>query len=316
LDAVAGRGGFLPRPDEKLPGGVYIVAQRRGEGIEVDRRIVSALLDRPEENHASNFGAPVAAALAEKLDVPAFIVDPVVVDEFAPEAELSGYAPLPRRSTSHALSVRAAARRAAEAIGRPLEDVNLVVAHLGGGITVSAVRGGKMIDNNIALLGEGPFTPQRAGQLPTGELIDLCYSGRFTRDELIEELTKRGGLQSYLGTDRMEEVERRIAGGDERARLVADAMIYQAAKEIGKAFVAAGCDVEAIVLTGSLALSQYVRDALRHRVNRLATVMVFAGSLEMGALAAGAMDVLAGRAQPLRYTPPDEPKNPGDLTDA
>lgn len=311
VHAIAARGGFLPRPERKLPAGIYLLAQRRGRRLLVDDAMVSAILQRPEKEHASNLGIPVAAALARKLNVPAFVVDPVIVDEFAPEAELSGYAPVVRRSTSHALNVRAAARRAAEAIGRPLEDLNLVVAHLGGGITVAAVRRGRMIDNNIALLGGGPFTPQRAGTLPTEELIDLCCSGRFTRAELIEELTKRGGLRSYLGQDRMDVIERRIADGDARARRVVEAMVYQIAKEIGAAFVAAGCDVEAIVLTGGLARSDFIQTALRRRVGRLAPVMVFEGSLESAALAAGAVDALLGRRKPRRYRPPHPQPAPG-----
>ena len=312
---------FLDMPvGDAVPVGYYDreqgewIAQENGR-IVVDRAIVSAVLDHPEKDHASNYGVPVAAALAEKLQVPAVVVDPVVVDEFTPEAEISGYQPIVRRSTAHPLSVRAASRRAAEVIGLPLEDLNLVVAHLGGGITVAAVRGGKIVDNNIALLGGGPFTPQRAGDLPLGELIDLCYSGRFTHQEMIAELTTRGGLRSYLGTDRMEEIEQRIAGGDRQARLVVDAMIYQVAKEIGKAFVAAGCDVEAIVLTGGLARSELVRTALRRRVGRLAPVIVFEGSLEMAALAAGAIDVLSGRAQPRRYTLPEGLNKSGDDRD-
>jgi butyrate kinase len=295
VDAVAARGGFLPRPPEKLSGGIYAI----------DKGMVTAVLEYPEKDHASNLGIPVAAALARELKVPAFVVDPVVVDEFAPEAEISGYASIVRRSTSHALSVREAARRAAQTIGMPLEDINLVVAHMGGGITVAAVRRGKMVDNNIALLGGGPFTPQRAGQLPADELIELCYSGRFTRDELVEELTKRGGLQSYLGEHRMETIEQRIEKSDEHARLVVDAMVYQIAKEIGAMFVAAGSDVEAIVLTGGLARSTIVRNALRSRVGRLAPVMVFEGSLEMAALAAGAVDVLSGKGQARRYEAPE-----------
>jgi len=308
---VAARGGFLPRPMDKLSGGAYLVAERRDGRIVVDEAIVSAVRDHPEREHASNYGAPVAAALAEKFGVPAIVVDPVVTDEFIPEAELSGYEPIIRRSTSHALSVRAASSRAAREIGRPLEDINLVVAHLGGGITVAAVRGGKIIDNNIALLGGGPFTPQRAGDLPTGELIDLCYSGRFDRDELIEELTKRAGLMSYLGTGRMEEVEQRIINNNKHARLVADAMVYQIAKEIGKAFVAAGCDVEAIVLTGGLTRSKWVRDALRRRVIRLAPVIVYEGSMEMEALAASAIAVLSGSQQPMRNKATGNPERGG-----
>ncbi len=307
VHAVVGRGGFLPRPAEKLAGGTYVVAERRDGRIVVNEAIVSAVLDHPEKDHASNYGAPLAAALAQKLDVPAMVVDPVVVDEFTPEAELSGYEPIVRRSTSHALSVRAAAFRAAEAIGLPIEDVNLVVAHLGGGMTIAAVRRGKMIDNNIALLGGGPFTPQRAGDLPADELIDLCYSGRFTRDELVEELTRRGGLRSYLGTDRMEEIEQRIDDGDQQASLVVDAMVYQVAKEIGKAFVAAECDVEAIVLTGGLVRSGRIQKTLRRRVIRLAPVMVFEEPLEMAAMAAGVIEVLAGRQEARRYKPPNQP---------
>ena len=309
VDAVAARGGFLPRPPGKLPGGTYLVAELRDGKVAVDEAMVSAVLEHPEMTHASNFGIPVAAVLARQLDVPAFAVDPVVVDEFVPEAEVAGYAGIVRRSTSHALSVRAAARRAAREIGRPVEDINVVVAHLGGGITVAAVRRGKMIDNNIALLGGGPFTPQRAGQLPAGELIDLCYSGRFTRSELVEELTRRGGLESYLGEHRMEVIEKRIADGDEHARLVVDAMVYQIAKEIGAMFVAAGCDVEAIVLTGGLVRSKLIQTALRGRVGQLAPVMVFEESLEMAALAAGAIDVLAGREQPRPYKAPNRSMN-------
>jgi len=312
VDAVAARGGFLPRPEGKLAGGTYVVAEAQGGSIVVDDDLVSALAQRPEMAHASNFSVPLAAELARRLEVPAFMTDPVVVDEFIPEAEVSGYAGITRRSTAHALSVREAARRAAQAVGRPLEDVNVVVAHLGGGITIAAVRGGKIIDNTIALLGGGPFTPQRAGQLPTGGLIDLCYSGQFSREELIEALTKHGGLRSYLGEDRMDVIEQRIDNGDEQARLIVDAMIYQIAKEIAAMFVAAGCDVEAIVLTGGLARSARMRTELRRRVGRLAPVYVFEEPLEMAALAAGAVDVLSGRLTPLHYRLPGEPGQTGD----
>ncbi len=233
LDAVVGRGGFLPRPEGKLSGGTYLVAEVKKGKLSVNEEIVSAVLDYPEMVHASNLGIPVAAELARELKVPAYVVDPVVVDEFAPEAEVSGYGPVVRRSVAHVLNVRAAARRAAREIGRPLEDVNLVVAHLGGGITIAAFRKGKLSDNNIALLGGGPFTPQRAGQLPMGDLIELCYSGKFTKEELIAELTKRGGLQSYLGEHRMEVIEKRIAQGDRPARRVADGTHPQLDRPLG-----------------------------------------------------------------------------------
>lgn len=301
IDAISARGGFLPRPAKKLSGGVYIIASRKKDGIAVNQKLISAVLDRPEKNHAGNFGIPVAAALARKFKVPAYTVDPVVVDEFSPEAEVSGYAGIVRRSTAHVLSIKAAARKAAGEIGRPLEDINLVVAHLGGGITIAAVKGGKITDDTIALLGEGPFTPVRSGRLPTAELIDLCYSGRFSREELIEELTERGGLRSYLGEDRMEAISERIDDGDKDAKAIVVAMNYQIAKDIGAMFVAAGCDVEAIVLTGGLTRSQMVRTGVRKQVNYLAPVMIFQGSLEMEALAAGAAAVLSGKARAKRF---------------
>jgi butyrate kinase len=313
IDAVAGRGGFLPRPPNKLSGGTYIIAEKKDGQIIVDQDIVSGVMDYPEMEHASNFGIPVAAQLAQKLNVPAFTVDPVVVDEFDARAELSGYADITRKSTSHALSIRAAVKHAAIALDRNAKDINLVVAHLGGGITIATVCKGRIIDNSIALLGGGPFTPQRAGQIPTGDLIDLCFSGSYTRRELIKRLTKTGGLRSYLGEDRMEKIEIRIAEGDEKAKLVVDAMIYKIVREIGAAFAGAGCDVEAIVLTGGLTRSKIIKSSLSHSLNRLAPVMVFEGSLEMQALAAGAIDVLAGNQKALRYELPDEISTSGEI---
>lgn len=301
IDAISARGGILPRPVKKLSGGVYIIASKKKDGIVVNQKLISAVLGCPDKNHAGNFGIPVAAALARKFKVPAYIVDPVVVDEFSPEAEVSGYAGIVRRSTAHVLSIKAVARKAAGEIGRPLEDINLVVAHLGGGITIAAVKGGKITDNTIALLGEGPFTPVRTGRLPMAELIDLCYSGRFSREELIEELTERGGLRSYLGEDRMEAISERIDGGDKDAKSIVRAMIYQIAKDIGAMFVAAGCDVEAIVLTGGLTRSQMVRTGVRKQVNYLAPVMIFQGSLEMEALAAGAAAVFSGEVPARKF---------------
>ncbi|HDP34456.1 MAG TPA: butyrate kinase [Candidatus Hydrogenedentes bacterium] len=298
VDAIAARGGFVPRPSEKVSGGTYIIAGKRNGKIVVNKALVNAMLEHPEKQHASNLGIPVAAVLADALKAPAYFTDPVVVDEFIPEAEISGFNGITRCSKAHALSVRAAMRKAAKELGRSGEDVNLVVAHLGGGVTIAAINNGRMIDNNIALLGGGPFTPQRAGQLPVSELIDMCYSGRFTRDEMYEQLTKHGGLQSYLDEYRLDVIENRIQKGDEYARLVVDAMIYQIAKEIGAMYVAAGCDAEAIVLTGGMVRAGRVRNGLRKRIGRLAPVLVFEQSLEMEALAAGALHVLTGECKP------------------
>jgi butyrate kinase len=304
LDAVVARGGLLPRPCEKLPGGTYVVAEVRGGEVVVDQGIVEAITRRPEGRHASNLGIPMAAALARQFGVPAFVVDPVIVDEFCPEAEMSGYAPITRRSVAHVLSVRSAAVRMAERTGAHIEHANYVVAHLGSGITVAAVRGGRIVDNNIALLGEGPFTPQRVGTLPLKDIIDLCYSGRFTKAELVEELTTRGGLQSYLGEHRMEEIEKRIAAGDERARAAVEAMVYQIAKAIGAMLVAAGPDAEAVVLTGGLARSELIVRSLKKRLTHLIPVLMLKDTLEMEEMARGACRVLAGHETPRRYVPP------------
>lgn len=304
-DAVVGRGGFLPRPTGKLRAGTYVIAERRGDEVVVDKAMVRAILERPEMDHASNFGIPTAAALAQQLDVPAFVVNPVMTDEFTPEAEISGYAPIIRKSTAHALSVHAVARKAAGELGIDFDRARFVVVHMGGGITVAAVRDGKMVDNNVALLGGGPFTPQRAGHLDVSAVMDLCFSGRFDRDQLAAELTKRAGLVSYIDEHRMEVIEQRIASGDADADLAVGGMVYQMAKEIGAMFVAAGCRVDAIVLTGGLARSKLVLDRLEARIGAIAPFIVYPGSLEMAAMAEGAVAALSGARPAMRYTPPD-----------
>ncbi len=304
IDAIAARGGFVPRPPEKLRGGTYTIAEvskGKTRQVQIDDRIVSGIIENPEMVHASNLGIPVAAQLAVRFKIPAYAVDPVVVDEFIPEAEISGFKPIRRLSTSHALSVHAASRKAADAMGLPLEAINLVVAHLGGGITVAAVKGGRMIDGNIALLGDGPFTPTRAGTLPLRGIIDLCFSGKYTREALMEELSTRAGLYSYLGIYRMEEIETRIEKGDEEARLVVDAFIHRIVKEIGSMYASLGAEVEAVVFTGGLIRSMLIRDALRKKISRMAPIFVFEGSLEMEALAVETYRALCGRIKPLRF---------------
>ena len=285
LDAISGRSGFLPRPNEKLAGGTYLVAENVEGKLVINDTIVNAVIDSPEMEHASNLGIIVAANLAKHFNVP----------------EFSGYAPITRHSTSHALSIRATTKKAAEIAGRSVDDINLVIAHLGGGMTIASVVKGKMTDNNIALLGEGPFTPQRSGQLPTNELIDLCYSRQFTKKQLKSELSTKAGLVSYLDTNSMNVIEERIEQGDEKAKLAVEAMVYQIAKNIGSAFVAADCTAEAIVLTGGLARSAYITKSIRQRVGRLAPVIVCPGSVEMSALADGAIAVLAGTQKALKY---------------
>lgn len=302
LDAVVGRGGFLYRGKRRVESGVYQVATVKKGKVVVEQDILRGIHDHAEMDHASNLGIPIAARLAVDYGIPAFTVDPVVADDFDLLAQFSGYAPIPRRSTAHVLSVRALAARAADALGRPLEEISLVVAHMGGGITVAAVRNGKIVDDSIALLGGGPFTPQRAGALPTKELVDLCYGGQFTKEELFVELTKRGGLVSYLNESRVEKIEERLAKGDTQAHLVLKAMAYQIGKEIGAMYVAAGNDVEAIVLSGGVARSELVVGFIKQRIGHLAPILIFTENVEMAAMAAGACKVLSGQIAPKRYS--------------
>lgn len=302
LDAVVGRGGFLYRGKRRVESGVYQVATAKKGKVVVEQDILRGIHDHAEMDHASNLGIPIAAQLAVDYGIPAFTVDPVVADDFDLLAQFSGYAPITRRSTAHVLSVRALAARAADALGRPLEEISLVVAHMGGGITVAAVRNGKIVDDSIALLGGGPFTPQRAGALPTKELVDLCYGGQFTKEELFVELTKRGGLVSYLNESRVEKIEERLAKGDTQAHLVLKAMAYQIGKEIGAMYVAAGNDVEAIVLSGGVARSELVVGFIKQRIGHLAPILIFTENVEMAAMAAGACKVLSGQIAAKRYS--------------
>lgn len=301
LDAIAARGGFLPSPPTKLPCGTYIIAEREGALIHVNETLVNAMVEFPERPHASNLGIPVAAILAEKFQAPAYFVDPVVVDEFCPEAEISGLQGIRRRNVSHALSVHAASRKASEILGIRLDEMNVIVAHLGGGITVAAVRRGEMIDGNIGFLGGGPFTPQRVGNLPLSAIISLCYSGKYSQDELIELLTKHGGLRSYLGEDRLEVIEQRIQQGDDYATLIVNAMIYQITKDIGAMYAALCCDVRAIVLTGGMARSFYLCKEIEQRIGTLAPIIILKESLEMEALALGVLRVLRNEVLPRHY---------------
>jgi butyrate kinase len=300
-DAIVGRGGFLNRENQRIEGGVYRVCSVENGEVCEEEDIIKAVRDHAEMDHASNLGIPIAARLAHHFQVPAFSVDPVVSDDLQEEARYSGYAPIERKSTGHILSIRASARKAAAMIGRPFEKSGFVLVHIGGGISVAAVRNGEIVDNTIALLGEGPFTPQRAGTLPQNELIDLCFDGSFDRESLKEELTKRAGLISYIGEDSMEKIEERILDDDEKAEKAVNAMVYQIAKEVGAMNIAIGGAVDAIVLTGGLARSDRVVGKLKKRVGHLAQIIIFKDNMEMEAMAAGALAALRGQVEPRRY---------------
>lgn len=288
LDAVVGRGGAL----KPLESGTYRVNHLLASDISTGN---------VQAKHASNLGALLAYDIAERLGKPAFMVDPVSVDEFIPEARLSGLPELERKSLDHPLNSKMVARKAAGEIGKVYKEINLIVAHLGTGISVSAHERGRMIDVNNAHDG-GPFSTQRTGSLPVTQLVDLCYSGRYTRDEMYVRLTSKGGLTAYLGTDDVAAAVKRAEGGDEKAVLVLGALAYQVAKEIGAAAAVLRGKVDAMVFTGGIAHSDYIVNLVRERVAFLTpNVFVYPGEHEMESLALGALRVLRGEEEPKEY---------------
>lgn len=286
LSAIVVRGGLL-RP---VQGGVY----------RVDAAMLEDLTRCQYGCHASNLGAVMALPLAEKLGIPAFTVDPVTVDELAEPARLSGLQGIPRLSMSHALNMKAAARSAAAHMGKEYEQVNLVVVHLGSGISVSAHRRGRMVDVNNAN-NEGPFSLERSGTLPALALIGLCFEGKYNRQDMIELVTAKGGLYSYLGTKDFKEVEIRVKEGDDRAKLVVESMAYQVSKEIGAMAAVLEGQVDRVVLTGGMAHSHLLTDLVREKVSFIAPVVILPGEEELEALAIGALRALRGEEEIKNY---------------
>ncbi len=289
LDAVVGRGGLL----KPIPGGTY----------EVNSDMIDDLGSCKYGAHASNLGAGLAVSLAREGGCNrAFIVDPVVVDELTPEARLSGMPGIDRRSIWHALNQKAVARRVAAEMGKKYEDLNIIVAHMGGGISVGAHENGKTIDVNNALDGEGPFSPERAGSLPAGGLVRLAYSGKYDLPELLKKMVGNGGLVAHLGTNDLREVQKMIEAGNEKAKLVFEALALQVAKEIGSRAAVLRGKVDAIVLTGGLAYSDMLVERIRERISYIADIKVYPGEDEMMALAEGALRVLKGEEEANIYT--------------
>ena len=287
FDAIVGRGGLL----KPIPGGVYEVNDAMLDDITHAMR-----------SHACNLGCLIASELAALLpDCRAFIADPGVVDELDEIARITGSPLMPRITIWHALNQRAIARRYAAELtaaspDHPVryEDLNLIICHLGGGISVGVHHNGRAIDVNNALDGEGPFSPERAGTLPAGQLIDLCYSHRFRKDELKKRISGHAGLAAHLGTTDIPAIIKSIEDGDEKAELVLNAMIYQVAKRIGAAAVALFGKIDAILLTGGIAHSEYVISRLKERVSFLAPVYVYPGEDELEALAVNVLGALRG----------------------
>lgn len=278
FDAIIGRGGVI----KPIPSGVYEVNNTLIHDLKCSNR-----------QHASNLGGLIAYELAILLsNCKAYIADPVVVDELDDIVRISGSPLLPRVSIFHALNHKAVARRYVHEQGVQYEEQNLIVCHLGGGISVAAHRKGKIVDVNNALDGEGPFSPERAGTLPAGELVNLCFSGQFTQEELHKMICGKAGLAAHLGTTNIIEVENRIREGDKYSELILEAMIYNVAKAIGGAAVVHYGQVDAILLTGGIAHSNFVVSRIKERISFLGPVFVYPGEDEMEALALNALGAL------------------------
>lgn len=280
LSAVVGRGGLVSPIDS----GTYLINDRMIEDLISDSASV----------HASALGGLIAAEIGRSYNIPAYVVDPIVVDEMELCAKLTGMPGIERRSVFHALNTKAVARRCAKKLGISYEDGRFIIAHMGGGITVGAHRYGRVIDVNDALSGEGPFTPERSGAVPLEPVIEMCYSGMYTKAEMMARVNKCGGVQAYLGTNDMTKVEQMIKEGDEYAALVMDSMAYQVSKEIGAMVAALEGRVNAIILTGGLAHSIRFTGTIKQRVDQIAPVYTFPGEDEMQALAEGVLRVLTG----------------------
>ena len=286
LSAVAGRGG-LTKPIE---GGIY----------EVNDAMLHDLR-HPWMEHACNLGGLISHEIAGIAGVKAYVADPGVVDEMDEMTHLTGLPQIRRISIFHALNQRAIARRHAALAGSRYEDMNLIVAHMGGGISVGAHCKGRVIDNNNALNGDGSFTPERAGTLPAVSLVEMCYSGRYTRNEIMKMLAGHGGLTAHLGTNSIVAVVERIEHGDDHARMIMDAMCYGICKQIGAMAAVLSGRVDGVLLTGGIAHSTYVVERIIDRCSFIAPVSVYPGEIEMEALVANALSVLRGEVVPKVY---------------
>lgn len=285
VKAVVGRGGLV----KPIESGVY----------EVNKRLKEDLIDSPMgAEHASNLGGLIADDLAKSLpNAKAYIANPVVVDELSDMARFSGHPELPRISVFHALNQKAVARQHAKSVLRKYEDMNLIVVHLGGGITVGAHEKGRVVDVNQGLDGDGPFSPERTGSLPVGALIRLCYSGKYTLKQVLKMNKGEGGLVAYLGTNSAYEVEQKMMAGDKDAKNVYEAMAYQVSKEVGSMYAVLKGDVDGILITGGVAHSKYFVNKISEHVYKMAPVHVYPGEDEMRALAFNGLRVIKGETE-------------------
>jgi len=285
--AVIGRGGLL----KPIPGGTYTV----------NARLIEDLIAGVQGEHASNLGGLIADEIARPFGLPAYIVDPVVVDELEDWARLTGFAEIKRRSIFHALNHKYSARLAAEALGRPYHELNLIVGHLGGGISIGVHKHGRVVDVNNALNGEGPIAPERAGTLPANDFAALCFSGKFTKDEIKKKIAGKGGMVGLLSTNDLRVTEKRIKEGDKEAALVFEAMIKTVSKQIGGAAAVLKGQVDAVVLTGGLMYSPDFVEGIKAHISYLGRIFIYPGENEMVALAAAGIRILKGEEEAKTY---------------
>nr|WP_300818479.1 butyrate kinase [uncultured Acetatifactor sp.] len=280
LNVVVGRGGML----KPIPGGTYAVSEE----------LLADLKAGVQGQHASNLGGILAKEIGDSIGVPSYIVDPVVVDELMPIARYSGVPELPRVSIFHALNQKAVAKRYAKEIGKAYESLRLIVVHMGGGVSVGAHENGRVIDVFNALDGDGAFSPERAGGVPNGALIKMCFSGKYTEKEVYGKMVGKGGFNAYLGTNDMREVTKQADGGDEKAIEAKQAFLLQVAKDIGSMACVLNGKVDQIIVTGGIAYGADVVAALKERAEWIAPFTVYPGEDELLALAQGALRVLNG----------------------
>ena len=287
LQVIVGRGGML----KPIPGGTYAVSDDLLHDLKIGK----------QGQHASNLGGILAREIGDEIGVPSYIVDPVVVDELMPIARYSGVPELPRTSVFHALNQKAVAKRYAKEKGVPYESLNLIVVHMGGGVSVGAHEKGRVIDVFNALDGDGAFSPERAGAVPSGALIRMCFSGEYTEKEVYKKIVGGGGFNAYLGTNDMRDVAKMIDEGDTHADEVREAFILQVCKNIGSMSCVLKGKVDAIIVTGGIAYNKAVVDKMEERAGFIAPFTVYPGEDELLALAQGALRVLNGEEKPLVY---------------
>lgn len=287
LDVVVGRGGLL----KPIPGGTYAVTEDLLEDLKIGK----------QGQHASNLGGILAKEIGDAVGVPAYIVDPVVVDELEPVARYSGMPELPRRSIFHALNQKAVAKRYAKETGKSYNELNLIVIHMGGGVSVGAHKNGKVVDVNNILDGEGAFSPERAGTVPVGDLIKLCYSGKYTEKEIYKKICGNGGFNGYIGTNDMRDLVKMKNEGNKDAANLIDAFHYQIAKDAGAMAAVLDGKVDQIICTGGIAYNAITIEALKEKLSFIADFTVYPGEDELLALAQGALRVMNGEEEAQIY---------------